>query len=246
MSSPLLSVCCLSRGGVVFVKATRTIIYAEWFKKTHNYKHFLQSTLGLQVHKCFLDSIFNHSSWKSLGEKNQKTQQKTKPNKNTYPRSGEKYFFLNGRDNFVTLHFSEPLSVLVHWCWSWAWPQEREPRWTDASGGLWGQTLSWWEQWPDTDCTWHDKSCSHQLWASSYCFVNFSCSQGAVYRTTVDWSLISQTLRKQKERGRKPTSNCPKQPEQKQSSPSLQHLEELIVTADPNYYDNNAATLIAL
>lgn len=87
---------------------------------------------------------------------------------------------------------------------------------------------------------------AHHLWASSYCFVNFSCSQGAVYRTTVDWSLISQTLRKQKERGRNPTSNCPKQPEQKQSSPSLQHLEELIVTADPNYYDNNAATLIAL
>lgn len=81
MSSPLLSVCSLSRGGVVFVKATRTIIYAEWFKKTHNYKHFLQSTLGLQVHKCFLDSIFNHSSWKSLGEKTKKPNKKQNPTK---------------------------------------------------------------------------------------------------------------------------------------------------------------------
>lgn len=76
--------------------------------------------------------------------------------------------------------------------------------------------------------------------ALSYCFVNLSCSQGVVYRKTVDCSLISQTPRKQK--GRKKTSNCPKQPEQKPSSPSLQHLEELIGTADPNYCGNNTAT----
>lgn len=80
--------------------------------------------------------------------------------------------------------------------------------------------------------------------ASSFYFVNLSCCQEVVYRATGDCSLVSQTLRKQKEKGRKPTSNCPKQPEQKQSSPLLQHLEELIGTANPNYCDNTATQIV--
>lgn len=51
---------------------------------------------------------------------------------------------------------------------------------------------------------------------------------------------------KQKKKGRKQNSNCPEQSEQKQSSPSLQHLEKLIITVDPNYSDNTATTRIVL
>jgi len=50
----------------------------------------------------------------------------------------------------------------------------------------------------------------------------------------------------QRKKGRKQNSNCPEQSEQKQSSPSLQHLEELIITVDPNYNDKYTTTWIVL
>lgn len=49
---------------------------------------------------------------------------------------------------------------------------------------------------------------------------------------------------KKKKKGRKQNSNCPEQSEQKQSSPSLQHLEELIITVDPNYGDSSTTWIV--
>lgn len=53
-------------------------------------------------------------------------------------------------------------------------------------------------------------------------------------------------MKGKKRKKRKQNSNCPKLPQQKQFSPSLQHLEEVIITVDPNYSDNNTTAQIVL
>lgn len=205
---------------------------------TCNYKHLLQSTLGRQVCKCLLDSIFSSLVLKRPDP----------PTPPPCPMSRVECFFLEQEGWFCDL---APLrdKTIVCTCALMLviglTPEDRSQVDSCISRFI-RQTLSWYRS--VTLYSLHVSPCGMRRaaltsWlASSYSFVNLSCYQGIIYRTTGDCSLISQTLMKQKKKGRKQNFNCPAQSEQKQSSPSLQHLEEVITTVDPNYSDNNTTT----
>lgn len=84
---------------------------------------------------------------------------------------------------------------------------------------------------------WHEKSCSHQLVGIKTLFCKLQLLPRSCLQNNSGLHTDFSDIEEAKGERRKPN----KPPEQKQSS-SLQHLEELIVTADLNYCDNNTAT----